>query len=44
MNIYNFKLEIFNVCMFIMISLWFDIFHILFVIWLINAPIIDVIN
>ena len=25
MNIYNFKLEIFNVCMFIIISLWFDI-------------------
>jgi hypothetical protein len=44
MNMYNFKLEIFNVCMFIIISLWFDIFHMLFVIWLINAPIIDVIN
>ena len=34
----------FNVCMFIIISLWFDIFHMLFVIWLINGPIIDVIN
>jgi hypothetical protein len=32
-NIYNFKLEIFNVCMFIIISLWFDILHMLFVIW-----------
>jgi hypothetical protein len=43
-NIYNYKLEIFNVCMFIIISLWFYIFHMLFVIWVINAPIIDVIN
>jgi hypothetical protein len=32
MNIYNFKLEIFNVCMFIILSLWFDIFYMLFVI------------
>jgi hypothetical protein len=42
--IYTFKLEIFNVCMFIIISLWFHIFHMLFVIWLLNARIIDVIN
>jgi hypothetical protein len=40
----QFQLEIFNVCMFIIISLWFDIFHMLFGIWLINAPIFDVIN
>jgi hypothetical protein len=30
--------------LFIIISLWFDISHMLFVIWLIDAPIIDVIN
>jgi hypothetical protein len=28
----------------VIISLWFDIFDMLFIIWLINAPIIDVIN
>jgi hypothetical protein len=44
MNIYNFKLEIFNVCMFIIISLWFDIFHMLFAIWLYNDGEDEIIN